>query len=204
GGFDPEQRSMLGALGSQYNVYVFDSERLSDLTVFIDEKVRYLTRVLGRHTADGSVSKLAESIRGWRRDKPRVSLGYRVDASYSVDDLRFFTDEGELTPSRKTLPINLVTPAGVSMESVLPRLIDVDGDLVFSTEHRNLPFVMKFSLGEESSLRLGFELDKANVSQAVAFEEFLAAFIEAEGFDVVDPSTGRRIIGFSRGVSFSP
>ncbi|MCW4050852.1 MAG: hypothetical protein NWE89_14065 [Candidatus Bathyarchaeota archaeon] len=199
GAFNPEHRNMLNALSAQYGVHFFENPSPETLENFLDERISRLTTLLSRYTKDGTVTTLRETVKNWAKNKPRIVQNYIVNAVYDVHSLNVFHDENnELRPSRKTPPLTIETGEGVSLESIMPRLTDArDGSCLFSTEHRNLPFILKFKLEDESAgLTLGFEPDKGNITQAIAFEEFLESFNNDGSFNLLDPSSGACVVTF--------
>jgi hypothetical protein len=91
---------------------------------------------------------------------------------FSVEDV----EDGEagtiLRPSRKVVPLDVVS-ADVPFEGVLFRLVEAnERRLLLSSEHRNYPFIFRLSTGEHggaSTLDLWFDVDKSNIPQALNF-----------------------------------
>jgi hypothetical protein len=196
GALNVEQGAMMGSLASQYRVRALLGLSVDELGRVIDEDVARLARVMRRY-CDGTIPSLVRSVRTWAEKNPEFKKGLRCEAAYEPEDLTIFGEGGSLKPSRRTVPCSLEA-GGVTLESVLPRLVDAGGCLRFSTEHRNLPFTLEFTLrGGSSSLTLRYEPGKGNLFQAYEFEEWLAAAIEYRNVKLVDSQSSRVLVEFS-------
>ncbi len=195
GALNAEQGAMMGSLASQYRLRVLGGPSTVELGCIIDEDVARLIRVMHRY-CDGTILSLMESVRGWAERNPEFSEGFRCGAAYEPGDLAIFSEGGSLKPSRRAVPCSLEAH-GVALESVLPRLVEAGGVLRFSTEHRNLPMTLEFTLGEVSSLTLRYEPGKGNLVQAYEFEEWLAAATEHRDLKLVDSQSSRVLVEFT-------
>jgi hypothetical protein len=72
------------------------------------------------------------------------------------------------------------------------RLIEAeDGHLLFSTEHRNYPFILRLKVAERggpSMLDLWFDADKSTVPQALEFSALLEAVESSKLVRLLGPS----------------
>jgi len=195
GALNAKQGAMMGSLASQYRVRILAEPSKAKLGRIIDDDLARLTRVMRRY-CDGSVASLATSIRDWSKKSPVFSYSFRCEAAYELGDLAVFGEGGSLKPSRRAVPCS-VGANGVTLESVLPRLVDADSVLRFSTEHRNLPMTLEFQLGEGSSMMLRYEPSKGNLVQAYEFEEWLAAAKEHGDVKLVDSQSSRVLVEFT-------
>ena len=195
GALNPEHRDMLVSISTQYRVRVLMEPSTTELGSLVEEDVARLSRVMSRYS-DGSLPSLVRSIRGWGETKPRFRQSLVCGAVYDPADLAVFSEGGSLGPSRRTVPC-ILEARGVALESVLPRLVEAGGALRFSTEHRNLPVVLEFTLGPESSLTLGYEAEKGNLFQAFEFEEWLASAAECGHVRLVDSQSLRVLVEFT-------
>jgi len=196
GDLNAEQGAMMGSLASQYRLRVLRGPSTVELGRIIDEDVVRLTRVMRRY-CDGTVPSLVGSVMGWVERNPEFSEVFRCEASYEPGDLAAFGEGGSLKPSRRAIPCSLEA-GGAALESVLPRLVETGGCLRFSTEHRNLPFMLEFTLGGgSSSLTLRYEPGKGNLLQAYRFEEWLAAATGQGEVKLIDSQSSRVLVEFS-------
>jgi len=174
GALNPEHRTMMDSLASQYRVKVLTEPSALELEGLIDAEVADLLRVMDRY-CDGTVASLRRSVAAWADERPRVGACLRCESEYDPARLHVFAEGGSLRPSRMAVPCSLETP-GVALESVLLRLVEAGQSLRFSSEHRNLPLTVDFVLGEGgSALSFLYEPEKGNLAQAYQFEEFLAS-----------------------------
>ncbi len=188
--------TMMASLASQYRLRVLMGPSTGELGRLIDEEVARLARVMHRY-CDGTVLSLAESVRGWAERTPEFSEGFRCEAAYEPGDLAVFGEGGSLKPSRRAVPCSL-DASGVTLESILPRLVEAGGVLRFSTEHRNLPLTLEFTLsGGSSSLMLHYEPGKGNLVQVYEFEEWLAAATEHSDVKLIDSQSSRVLVEFT-------
>jgi hypothetical protein len=196
GALNAEQGAMMASLASQYRVRVLARPSKAELGRIIDEDLARLTRVMRRY-CDGTIPSLVGSVRGWAEKNLEFSEGFKCEAAYEPGDLAIFGEGGSLKPSRRAVPCSLEA-SGVTLESMLPRLVEVGGVLRFSTEHRNLPMTLEFTLsGGSSNLSLRYEPGKGNLVQAYEFEEWLAAAMEHRNVKLVDPQSSRVLVEFT-------
>jgi hypothetical protein len=196
GALNAEQGAMMGSLASQYRLRVLTEPSTVELGCIIDEDLARLTKVMRRY-CEGSVTLLMESVRSWAEKSPEFSESFRCEAAYGPGDLAIFGEGGSLKPSRRAVPCS-VEAHGVTLESVLPRLVEAGGVLRFSTEHRNLPLTLEFTLsGGSSSLMLRYEPGKGNLVQAYEFEEWLAAATEHSDVKLIDSQSSRVLVEFA-------
>jgi len=96
-----------------------------------------------------------------------------------------------LKPSRKVVPIEVIG-GDTSFEGALIRLIEAqDGNLLFSTEHRNYPSIFRLSAresGGDSTLDLWFDVDKSNIPQALRFRELVEGIMSSKMVVFAGPS----------------
>jgi hypothetical protein len=196
GVLNAEQGAMMASLASQYRVRILLRPSADELGRVIDDDLARLTKVMRRY-CDGTIPSLLGSVRGWAEKNPEFSEGFRCEAAYEPGGLAIFGEGGSLKPSRRAVPCSLEA-SGVTLESVLPRLVEDGGVLRFSTEHRNLPLTLEFTLSRgSSSLMLRYEPGKGNLVQAYEFEEWLAAAMEHRNVKLVDPQSSRVLVEFA-------
>lgn len=181
------QRSMLDNLASQYNIQQVSENTLLDTAT---EQLDYLVSILKKYIPENTenpLKALGESIKNWRQEKPANEYSYKV--KIETGNLDIYKENNELTPNRKTIPLT-ATSGKNRIESILPRLVEAEKNLVFDTEHRNLPMVYKLIIGEDSRLVTRFEADKGNIIEATGFWELYHAFNESKRLAFIEPNTG--------------
>jgi hypothetical protein len=170
---------------------VFNGDDQENFRESVEELVRLVTHLLRRYCKkddeQSSVKMLVDSMEGW----PKRQLDARIilDASSVAvrEGVFAFARETEddeeaaelvLTPSRKVVPLDISAGAFI-FDGALIRLTNAAEDfIVFSSEHRNLPFTFLFNLsgdGEVGSVNLWLDADKSNPPQALLFWELVEA-----------------------------
>ena len=194
GALNAEHRAMMASLASQYRVTVLVEPSAQELKGLVDAKVANLVGVMGRY-CDGTVASLRRSVAAWADERPRVRACFHCESEYDSGGLHVFGEGGSLQPSRRAVPC-ILEASGVTIESVLLRLVEAGGSLRFSSEHRNLPVTVDFTLGEgDSLLSLLYEPEKGNLAQAYEFEAFLSSAADGGAVILLD-SSGVPLIGF--------
>jgi hypothetical protein len=187
----------------------FDSLSLGHLPDDLEEIATHMIRLLSHYVAQEAtnvgeaVRKLAASTTDWPKGRGSTRLSYETSTRLTGDGLDLFSAEDAeddeagtiLRPSRKVVPLDVVS-GGASFEGALMRLVEaVEGRLLLSSEHRNYPFIFRLGTGEHgdaSTLDLWFDVDKSNIPQALNFW----ALVEA-----VEASRLVSLIGSSGGVA---
>jgi hypothetical protein len=188
------------------NVKVCDGKHLESLDRVLEEVTERMIRLLRDYTDDepgGStyemVKRLSDITAAWPKDMWSSRLTLKVQTVFG-DGLQLFTAEGmedeeidapALKPSRKVVPVD-VACGDASFEGALIRLVDASGDrLLFSTEHRNYPFIIRLSVpvdGDASAIDLWFDVDKSNVPQALRFRELVEGATDSKVVVFAGPS----------------
>ena len=181
------QRNMLDNLASQYNI-----KQVSEDTIFdtARKQLDYLIDILNEYIPENSerpLQDLGESIKNWRQEKPAKE--YIYEAQIETGNIDIYKENNVLTPNRKTIPLTAIS-GDKRVESILPRLVEAEKNLVFDTEHRNLPMVFKLIIGEDSRLITRFEADKGNIIEAAGFWGLYHAFNESKRLAFIEPNTG--------------
>lgn len=188
-------KQMLDNLGFQYRILVHETPSETQLHESVKSQLSELTQVMNRYIdpEDKNPSlSLGESIRGWRTQKPVFEEEYKVDIK--LGDLSQYEVNGVLAPSRTTVPLT-VQSGPHFVEGILLRLIQTD-PLVFYTEHRNLPIVLRVDIGEKT-FTTRFEVDKSNLIEASSYESLMTAFKSREGISFIDQNTGKNVFDLS-------
>jgi hypothetical protein len=187
------------------SVRLYDERSLHSLGSDLEELTERMIRLLRIYTDDEpggdtpeAVNRLSHITEGWPKDMwaSRLSLevktvfgeGLSLFAAEGVEDEE--TDTPTLKPSRKVVPVDL-TCGDTSFEGALMRLTEAkDGKLLFSTEHRNYPFIFQLAAGEggDSKLDLWFDVDKSNIPQALRFRELVEGVMSSKGAVFTGPS----------------
>jgi hypothetical protein len=188
------------------NIKIYDSKGITDLPHDLEELTARMAQLLSRFGGPSTGSTLKESVKltayiaeGWPRGKPNTRLSYMASARPG-EGLLLFTSENEddggtgkpsLKPSRNVVPLEVVS-GGAYFGGALMRLIEAeDGRLLFSTEHRNYPFVLRLKIadgGGPSILDLWFDADKSNVPQALEFSALIEAVESSKLVRLLGPS----------------
>lgn len=188
------------------NIKIYDSQGIADLPHDLEELTAHMAQLLSRYGGLSTGVTLEESVKlttyiteGWPRGKPNTRLSYRASARLGLG-LLLFTSENEddegavkppLRPSRNVVPLEVVS-GGANFGGALMRLIEAeDGHLLFSTEHRNYPFILRLKVAERggpSMLDLWFDADKSNVPQALEFSALLEAVESSKLVRLLGPS----------------
>ena len=185
-GMAPQQLQMLENLAKQYNIQVVSEERLLPT---VREQLNRLTKILRVYVDDAQnpIKALGESIKQWRREKPANEYSFNVEIK--TGSLEIYMENGELLPSRKTIPLT-ASSNETRIDGILPRLLSVEDGLFFDTEHRNLPMVFKLHIAEDSELVLRFEADKSNIIEATVFWSLYRSFTLTNKLAFIAPNTG--------------
>ena len=188
------------------NIKIYDSQGIASLPNDLEKMTAHMVQLLSRYgdlsngiTFKESVELATHIAEGWPRGKPNIRLSYRASARLG-DGLFLFAsgnedDEGaekpSLKPSRNVVPLEVVS-GGANFEGALMRLIEAeDGRLLFSTEHRNYPFILRLKAAERggpSTLDLWFDADKSNVPQALEFSALIEAVESSKLVRLLGPS----------------
>ena len=143
------------------------------------------------------ISALRKSIKQWREKKPVHEYSYMVEVE--TGNLDIYRENGELVPSRKTIPLTVST-GKARIEGILPRLISIKEGLFFDTEHRNLPMVFRLEIGVLSRLVFRYEADKGNIMEATSFWFFYQCFLSTGKLAFIEPNTGDILFSCVRGL----
>lgn len=196
-GLMPHHRGVLDNLAGQFNIQIVSDETLVSTA---SEQLTYLTSILSVYIpekAENPSKALGESISHWRENKPTHEYSFKVNIESG--NLDVYKENGELIPSRKTIPLTAVA-GDTRVESILPRLISVGQTLYFDTEHRNLPIVFKLSVGEDSTLTARFEADKSNLIEASGFWRLIHGFYATDMLAFIEPNIGDILFNCVRGL----
>lgn len=191
----PHHRQMLDNLAIQYNIKLLESPTDDELLGLVKAQLSDLTRVMTRYIgseAENQSADLGESIKSWKEAKPVLEEVTTVDII--VGDLSQYQENGELVPSRTTVPLT-VQSNNASIEGILPRLVQAE-PLIFYTEHRNLPIVFNLDL-ESKTLTTRFEADKGNLIEAFSYESLMIAFKSEGELSFIDQNTGNTVFDLS-------
>lgn len=197
---------MLTGLPLPANIKLYDAQGLSRLIDDLDDLAAHMTRLLSNYRGVSPDSALREAVKStaaaiadWPRDKRNTRLSIETSAQleeglylFAVEDeADEATEESMLKPSRNVVPLD-VSSGVASFEGALMRLIEAgDGRLLFSTEHRNYPFIFRLSTvdgGGTSTLDLWFDVDKSNVPQALGFWALVEAIKSSGSVSLTGPS----------------
>jgi len=186
------------------SIKIYDSKGIASLPHDLEELTARVARLLSRFWGPSTGSTLKESVKlaahiteGWPRGKPNTRLSYMASARLG-EGLLLFNSENEddggeraLKPSRNVVPLEAVS-GGAYFGGALMRLIGADGGrLLFSTEHRNYPFILRLKIAEGSEpsvLDLWFDADKSNVPQALEFSALVEAVESSKLVRLLGPS----------------
>jgi hypothetical protein len=175
----------------------------NDLENITNHMIRLLSYYIAQEATDSgeAVRRLASSTTDWPRGRGNTRLSYEASTRLTSDGLDLFSaedkEDGEagtiLKPSRKVVPLDLVS-GGASFEGALMRLIEAgEGWLLLSSEHRNYPFIFRLGIGKHgdaSTLDLWFDVDKSNIPQALNFWALVEAVEGTRSVSLVGPSGG--------------
>ena len=188
----PHNRQMLDNLSTQYNIRLIEGPQEGEIMDEVRFQLDDLVAIMHRYVGDVSnkTASLGEAMRLWKDEKPFLEDVIPVEVK--LGDLFIYEENGRLAPNRTTVPLTAVS-SGAEIDGVLPRLVQSEPHLVFFTEHRNLPVVIKLELGETPKLTLRFEADKGNLIEATSFESLVTAFKSTRGISFNDPNTGEII-----------
>jgi hypothetical protein len=174
-----------------------------DLENITDHMIKHLSHYIAREAIDAgeAIKRITASTADWPRGRIKTRLSYVASTRLTGDGLDLFSaedaEDGDagiiLRPSRKVVPLDMVS-GEVSFEGVLMRLVETNlGRLLLSTEHRNYPFILQLSTGEHSetsTLDLWFDVDKSNIPQTLNFWTIVEAIESSKSVSLVGPSGG--------------
>ena len=175
----------------------------NELENIINHMISLLSHYIAQEATDAgeAVRRLAASTFYWPGGRGNTRLSYAASTRLTGDGLGLFSaedaEDGEagtiLRPSRKVVPLDVVS-GGASFEGALMRLVEADeGRLLLSSEHRNYPFIFRLDTGERgdsSTLDLWFDVDKSNIPQALNFWALVEAVEASRVVSLVGPSGG--------------
>ena len=187
------------------NIKIYDSQGITSLPYDLEELTTQMAKLLSRYEGHSNGSTLRESVKdavsateGWPIGKYNTRLSYSASAQLK-EWLSLFAAENEdvgiktpaLEPSRNVVPLELIS-GDVSFGGALMRLIEVEGSyFLFSTEHRNYPFIIRLKVAEgggPSTLDLWFDADKSNIPQALEFSAIIEAVESSKSMRLLGPS----------------
>ena len=186
------------------NLRLCEARSLQRLSADLDGQTKRLVALLSNYTqvTASDLEKAVKSIAAITATWPtgmhstRLSLegfaqlgeGLNLFSAEDAEDEA--TEEPVFKLSRKVVPLEL-TGGGASFEGVLMRLTKADdGHLLFSTEHRNYPFIFRLHSNKirESIIDLWFDVDKSNITQALRFEALIKAIKGSRAVSLISPS----------------
>ncbi len=191
----PHQKGMLENLTVQYNIQLHEKPSEDDVRIGVKAQLDKLVSIMHRYIPEGASNPskaLGDSMKGWKDEKPALEDVFEVNVS--LGDLSIYEENGELVPSRTTVPLT-VTSGDVEIEGMLPRLIQ-SNPLIFYTEHRNLPTVFTIDLGK-NTFTARFEADKGNLIEATSYESMMNCFKSDGELSFIDPNTGETVFNLS-------
>jgi hypothetical protein len=187
------------------SIRLYDERSLHSLGSDLEELTERMIQLLRTYTDDEpggdtheAVGRLSRITAGWPKGMLASRLSLKVKTAFG-EGLSLFAAEGvedeetdtpTLKPSRKVVPVELMC-GDAYFEGVLMRLTEAqEGKLLFSTEHRNYPFIFQLAAGEggDSKLDLWFDVDKSNISQALRFRELVEGVMSSKGAAFAGPS----------------
>jgi hypothetical protein len=188
------------------SVKIYDSRSLPTLSNALEGYTETMIRLLRPYTDDepgGSIPEAVKRLSRLTAEWPKGMWGSRLSLKaraafdegvymFAAEDME--DDEAEvpvLKPSRKVVPLE-VTNGDASFEGALMRLTEAQGGtLLFSTEHRNYPFIFRLSAregGGDSTLNLWFDVDKSNIPQTLRFRELVEGVLSSKSVTFAGPS----------------
>jgi hypothetical protein len=182
------QQIFLEKLFHQYNIQSVNPE---EYLPSVKQQLIRLIKILGSYIPFDSrnpLMALGSSVKTWRETKPVNEYKYSVEIE--VGNLDTYKVDGELVPSRKTIPLTIKSNKA-RIEGILARLVDTTPNLLFDTEHRNLPMVLRLRLGDRPQLLLRFEADKSNLIEATSFWSLHGEFIDTGKIEILENNTGK-------------
>ncbi|HIH89663.1 TPA: hypothetical protein HA344_10735 [Candidatus Bathyarchaeota archaeon] len=189
------------------SIRVHEGRDTEALSRDLEESTLKMTRLLGTFTDDEPGGTLSETVKRlsaitatWPKDMWASRLTLKAETVFNDEGLYLFAAEGmedeeidapALKPSRKVVPVD-IDCGDTSFEGALMRLVNAScGRILFSTEHRNYPFIFRLSTtlgGGDSALDLWFDVDKSNVPQALRFRELVEGIATSRIFVFTGPS----------------
>jgi hypothetical protein len=185
---------------------VYDFRSLATLSHELEGLTDTMVRLLRPYTDDEpgggipeAVKRLSRLAAGWPKGMWGSRLSLKARAAFDEGVYMFAAegmedDEAEvpvLKQSRKVVPLE-VTGGDASFEGALMRLTEAEGGtLLFSTEHRNYPFIFRLAAregGGDSTLNLWFDVDKSNIPQALRFQELIEGVLSSKSATFAGPS----------------
>ncbi len=182
------QQTFLEKLSHQYNILSVNPD---EYLPSVKQQLIRLIKILGSYIPVDSrnpLMALGRSVKTWREKKPVNEYKYSVEIE--VGNLDTYKVDGELVPSRKTIPLTIKSKKA-RIEGILARLVDTIPNLLFDTEHRNLPMVLRLRLGDRPQLLLRFEADKSNLIEATSFWRLHGEFIDTGKIEILENNTGK-------------
>lgn len=180
------------------SVKVYDERSLAVLGNDLEELTENMIRLLrpyGEDEFSGSIPEEVQRLSRLTADWPNSMCGSRLSLNAQAafgEGVYMFAAEGTeddetevpiLKPSRKVVPVEL-TCGDASFEGALVRLIEAKGGkLLFSTEHRNYPFILRVSApegGGDSLLDFWFDVDKSNIPQALRYRDLVEGVMSSK------------------------
>lgn len=205
--FPSGSAELLSSLLLPSSVPIYDAHGLARINDDLEEFTKRLVILLGQYIVDKpssslceTVKKLAVSTAAWPMGKQSTQISLRAQTEFSPECLFLFSAEnGEdeevevpvLEPSRKVVPLEF-SSGNSSFEGTLMRLIEAQGgSFLFSTEHRNYPFIFRLLAtegGGPSTLDLWFDVDKSNIPQVLEFWALVEAVKSSKAVSLLGPS----------------
>jgi hypothetical protein len=188
----PQNRRMLNNLSTQYNISLIEEPREGEIMADVISQLDDLTAIMNRYIGDvpDKSATLERSMRLWKEEKPFLEDVFPVEVK--LGNLSIYEENCRMTPNRTTVPLIAVS-GDYMIEGILPRLVQTEPNLVFFTEHRNLPIVFKLELGEVSELTVRFEADKGNLIEATSFESLVTAIKSTGEISFNNPNSGESV-----------
>ena len=183
----------------------YDSQSLDRLPNDLEDITKHMIRLLSHYLAQEAtdareaVRSLAASTSDWPKGRGNTRLSYAAETMLTGEGLSLFSAEDAeddeagtiLRPSRKVVPLDVVS-GGVFFGGTLMRLVEVDeGRLLLSSEHRNYPFILRLDTeehGDASTLDLWFDVDKSNIPQTLSFWALVEAVEASRVVSLFSPS----------------
>ena len=188
----PHNRQILNNLSTQYNIRLIEEPLEDEVMTEIRSQLDNLTVIMHRYVEDISnkSASLGRAMRLWKAEKP--VLVDVIPVEVKLGNLSIYEEKGRLGPNRTTVPLTVDSGDDV-IEGMLPRLVKTEPNLVFFTEHRNLPVVLKLELGEDPVLTVRFEADKGNLIEATNFESLVTAIKSTGEILFNNPNSGESV-----------
>ena len=188
----PHNKQMLNNLSTQYNIRLIEEPKEDEVMAEVRSQLDDLRTIMHRYVGDvlDKSASLRRSMRLWKAEKPFQEDVIPVEVK--LGNISFYEENGRLAPNRTTVPLTAVSGDTV-IEGILPRLVQTEPNLVFFTEHRNLPVIFKLELGKTPELTLRFEADKGNLIEATSFESLVTAIKSTGEISFNNPNSGESV-----------